>query len=86
MAHRENQFAKLAVAGILVTALVGCGPKATPDPVACKTAMEQQLANAVHGDQTEAVKPKACDGLTNKQLQDIATQILGEEIGEPSPS
>lgn len=89
MEQRSVGFAKLAVGAVLVTALLpGCGPKAKPDPdpAACKVAMEQQLVDAVKGSTAVGTKPRACDGLTNQQLADIATQILGEEIGEPSPS
>lgn len=70
----------LAVVGLgTLLLLVGCGGSGTTGNVAaCKAAMTVQLANAIGNPSAPAgTKPAACNGLSDAQLQTLASQVLG---------
>lgn len=48
------------------------------DVAACKAAMTAQYANALSNPSASpASKPPACDGLSDDQITEIASQIIG---------
>ncbi|MFE2302176.1 hypothetical protein ACFXAW_28765 [Streptomyces sp. NPDC059445] len=71
---------------VLAAALTACGGSgaANADPTACKAALTAEFKKgAAAGDQaTPADRPTACDGLDDKTVQRLATEVLNEQISD----
>ncbi|SEF07239.1 hypothetical protein [Streptomyces sp. Ag109_O5-10] len=68
----------------LTAALTACssGTDAEADPAACKAAMVKDFKKAAaQGDKaTPADRPTACDGLDDKTVQKLATEVISEQV------
>lgn len=82
-----NRRTAAATVLLLATLLGACGGTSKPDPAACEAAMRTQLQSAMSDPSAPAAtKPAACNGLTDKQLEEIGTRVLGDEVGKtPTP-
>ena len=80
------------IVGAVLIALAAAGgawfatrPAAPLDvaPAACVDALRTQLADAIAAGASAApgTRPAACDGVSDKGLQDAATKVLGEQVG-----
>lgn len=85
----------MKVLSVIAAALLlsACGPfggSAAGDPVACEAKMREQLAASMAqagagATPTAAAKPAECNGLSDKQLEDIGTKILAGVIPSATP-
>lgn len=70
----------------LTAALTACssGSDAKADPAACKAALTADFKKAAAaGDKaTPADRPAACDGIDDKTVQKLATEVLSEQVDD----
>lgn len=65
-------------AAALALALSGCGGN-EPDLAACEDAMRDQFAEALADPNAEeGTRPAECQGVSDADLERIATEIIGE--------
>jgi len=77
---RRSWIALLLVAvSAAVIAYVALSPgiSSGPDPAACKAAMDKQFAYGIsHPDGPAGSRPKECKGVSDKDLQRFASEIM----------
>lgn len=73
-----------AAAAAILLALTGCSSDSKPDIAACKTAMVKQVdqAMAAGEEAVEGTRPAACDGVDDKTLERLATEITAAKTAE----
>lgn len=92
----NTRTAACAVLLTLTAALTACssGSDATANPTACKAALTKEFKKAAaQGDKaTPGARPTECDGLDDKTVQHLATQVINEQVedtlknlGTPTP-
>lgn len=71
-----SRLPRAAVAALIVAlTLTACGVT-TPDPAACKAAMQAEYVKAVAGKGHFTGNPAACKGLPKAEVQRFAQQVL----------
>lgn len=70
-----------ALAALALTACGGGGGSAESDLAACEQAMREQFEDAAQSG-TEGERPAECEGVSDEQLEDIATEIIGDALSD----
>lgn len=72
----------LSAAVVLVVILfTGGSVSGKPDPAACKAAMQKQFAYGMsHPDAPAGTRPSACKGVSDKDLQRFASEIVQDYL------
>ena len=73
---RRTLAAAAALALLVPLAACSSSDSTSGDPAACKSAMEKQLSDAIATGAT-GTRPPECAGVSDAELQRIATEILG---------
>jgi hypothetical protein len=77
---------KIAVAltALIAIPLAACSSSHKPDVAACKDAMTKQFQQALAegADAKSASRPAACDGVDDKTLQRLSSEVMSEQMGD----
>lgn len=74
-------YALLAAAAAVITFVALTSGDPGPSPAACKAAMQQQFDHGIaHPDAPEAVRPAACKGVSDKDVQRFASEIMSDYL------
>jgi hypothetical protein len=69
------------IALLAVVYLVSCGSAGRPDRGACRAAMSAQFDAAIaNPDGPEGTKPRACEGISDQDLTQIAGELIEEKM------
>ena len=68
---------RYTVAVFLAVAMLSACGSSGPDKAACKAAMKKDFATAMTDPSAPpATKPPACNGISNKELVKLATEVM----------
>lgn len=72
---------RTAAAALLAALMLAACGGSEPDVAGCEEAMRAQFDAAMTSSE-EDERPAECDGVSDEQLEDIATEIIGEAFEE----
>jgi hypothetical protein len=76
MATITSRALRCVIAAVFVALTVTACDISSPDPAACKAAMQAQYVRATAGQGHFGTVPKACKGLPKSEVQMLARQVL----------